>query len=83
MTMISKIANRHLSRQACIYVRQSTLAQVRSNQESTDRAAPVQPRPRAGRYVTPNVSSRDGQRASGAAPFGAASPMRSPGRPRP
>ena len=37
MTMISKIAHRHLSRQACIYVRQSTLAQVRSNQESTDR----------------------------------------------
>ena len=37
MTMISKIADRHLSRQACIYIRQSTLAQVRSNQESTDR----------------------------------------------
>jgi DNA invertase Pin-like site-specific DNA recombinase len=37
MTMISKIADRHLSRRACIYVRQSTLAQVRSNQESTDR----------------------------------------------
>ena len=37
MTMISKIADRHLSRRACIYIRQSTLAQVRSNQESTDR----------------------------------------------
>src|SRR6202158_1011888 len=37
MTMISKIADRPLSRQACIYVRQSTLAQVRSNEESTDR----------------------------------------------
>jgi DNA invertase Pin-like site-specific DNA recombinase len=37
MSMISKIADRHLSRQACIYVRQSTPAQVRSNQESTDR----------------------------------------------
>ena len=37
MTMITKIADRHLSRQACIYIRQSTLAQVRSNQESTDR----------------------------------------------
>ena len=35
--MMSKIADRHLSRQACIYVRQSTLAQVRFNQESTDR----------------------------------------------
>jgi len=32
-----KIADRHLSRQACIYIRQSTLAQVRFNQESTDR----------------------------------------------
>ncbi len=37
MTMNSKIADRHLSKQACIYVRQSTLAQVRFNQESTDR----------------------------------------------
>jgi DNA invertase Pin-like site-specific DNA recombinase len=37
MSMISKIADRHLSRQACIYIRQSTLAQVRSNQESTER----------------------------------------------
>jgi DNA invertase Pin-like site-specific DNA recombinase len=37
MTIISKIADRHLSRQACIYIRQSTLAQVRFNQESTDR----------------------------------------------
>jgi DNA invertase Pin-like site-specific DNA recombinase len=35
--MNSKIADRHLSKQACIYVRQSTLAQVRFNQESTDR----------------------------------------------
>jgi DNA invertase Pin-like site-specific DNA recombinase len=32
VSMISKIADRHLSRQACFYVRQSTLAQVRSNQ---------------------------------------------------
>jgi len=37
MSMISKIAEQHLSRQACIYIRQSTLAQVRSNQESTER----------------------------------------------
>lgn len=37
MSMISKIAERHLSRQACVYIRQSTLAQVRSNQESTER----------------------------------------------
>ncbi|HWP14607.1 MAG TPA: recombinase family protein, partial [Xanthobacteraceae bacterium] len=35
--MTMKIAERHLSRQACIYIRQSTLAQVRFNQESTDR----------------------------------------------
>jgi DNA invertase Pin-like site-specific DNA recombinase len=34
---IPMIADRHLSRQACIYIRQSTLAQVRFNQESTDR----------------------------------------------
>jgi DNA invertase Pin-like site-specific DNA recombinase len=37
MTLTSKIAERHLSKQACIYIRQSTLAQVRFNQESTDR----------------------------------------------
>jgi DNA invertase Pin-like site-specific DNA recombinase len=37
MIMKSKIADRHLSRQACIYIRQSTPAQVRWNQESTDR----------------------------------------------
>jgi DNA invertase Pin-like site-specific DNA recombinase len=37
MMMTSKIADRHLSKQACIYIRQSTLAQVRFNQESTDR----------------------------------------------
>ncbi|MBV8868745.1 MAG: recombinase family protein, partial [Acetobacteraceae bacterium] len=35
--MMSKIADRHLSRQACVYVRQSTPAQVRFNQESTER----------------------------------------------
>jgi len=37
MNMMSKIAERHLSRKACIYIRQSTLAQVRINQESTER----------------------------------------------
>src|ERR1700704_3760791 len=35
--MISKIADRHLSREACIYIRQSTPGQVRCNQESTER----------------------------------------------
>jgi DNA invertase Pin-like site-specific DNA recombinase len=37
MTLTSKIADRHLSKQAYIYIRQSTLAQIRFNQESTDR----------------------------------------------
>ena len=32
-----KIADHHLMRKACIYVRQSTMAQVRFNQESTER----------------------------------------------
>ena len=35
--LISKIADHHLSRKACIYIRQSTMAQVRFNQESTER----------------------------------------------
>ena len=33
----SKISDRHLSRMACVYIRQSTMAQVRFNQESTER----------------------------------------------
>src|SRR5260370_3515090 len=32
-----KIADHHLIRNACIYIRQSTMAQVRFNQESTER----------------------------------------------
>src|SRR6201984_623501 len=37
-TMLNpKIADHHLTRQACIYIRQSTPAQVRFNQESTER----------------------------------------------
>jgi DNA invertase Pin-like site-specific DNA recombinase len=33
----SKIGQQHLARKACIYIRQSTLSQVRFNQESTER----------------------------------------------
>ena len=32
-----KIADHHLMRKACIYIRQSTMAQVQFNQESTER----------------------------------------------
>jgi len=35
--MTSKITDQHLSRMACIYIRQSTPGQVRFNQESTER----------------------------------------------
>ena len=35
--LTSKIADQHLSRVACIYIRQSTQGQVRFNQESTER----------------------------------------------
>ena len=35
--MTAKITEQHLSRVACIYIRQSTPAQVRFNQESTER----------------------------------------------
>ena len=35
--LTSKIAEQHLSRVACIYIRQSTQGQVRFNQESTER----------------------------------------------
>ena len=37
MMITSKIAEQHLSRVACIYIRQSTQGQVRFNQESTER----------------------------------------------
>ena len=37
MTHHPQIAGQHLSKHACIYIRQSTPAQVRFNQESTDR----------------------------------------------
>jgi DNA invertase Pin-like site-specific DNA recombinase len=37
MMITSKIADHHLARQACIYIRQSTPGQVRFNQESTER----------------------------------------------
>src|SRR6516164_10186560 len=37
MMMNSKIADQHLARQACIYIRQSTMGQVRFHQESTER----------------------------------------------
>jgi DNA invertase Pin-like site-specific DNA recombinase len=35
--MTTKITDHHLSREACIYLRQSTLGQVRFNRESTER----------------------------------------------
>ncbi len=35
--MMNKIAERHLSREACVYIRQSTMGQVRFHQESTER----------------------------------------------
>jgi len=35
--MTAKITDQHLARQACIYIRQSTMGQVRCHQESTER----------------------------------------------
>ena len=40
--MISKVTPRHLEKPAYIYVRQSTLAQVRQHQESTERQYALQ-----------------------------------------
>ena len=37
LTIPSKIRAEHLNREALVYVRQSTMAQVRFNQESTQR----------------------------------------------
>lgn len=51
----AKIADHHLARQACIYIRQSTMAQVRLNQESTER----QYNPKR---FPPDLNRRDSQR---------------------
>ncbi|OBQ95796.1 MULTISPECIES: hypothetical protein [Mesorhizobium] len=37
MMTTSKISEHHLSREACVYIRQSTVGQVRFHQESTER----------------------------------------------
>lgn len=44
LTIPSKIRAEHLNREALVYVRQSTMAQVRFNQESTQRQYALQER---------------------------------------
>jgi len=47
MTEHSKITPAHLARQAIVYIRQSTTAQVEHNRESTERQYQLRPSPRS------------------------------------
>ena len=55
-----KIADHHLARQACIYIRQSTAAQVRFNQESTERQYNLADQARALGWIPEQIRILDG-----------------------
>ena len=58
--MKSKVEPRHLEKKAYIYVRQSTLAQVRHNQESTERQYALQDKARELGWAQPMIRILDG-----------------------
>ena len=58
-----KIADHHLARQACIYIRQSTNAQVRFNQESTERQYNLADQARALGWIPEQIRILDGDLA--------------------
>jgi DNA invertase Pin-like site-specific DNA recombinase len=58
--MNSKMADHHLARQACIYIRQSTLGQVRFNQESKERWHNLANRAKALGWMPERVRILDG-----------------------
>src|ERR1700756_1633482 len=59
----AKIADHHLSRQACIYIRQSTMAQVRLNQESTERQYNLEGQARSLGWAPEQIRILDGDLA--------------------
>ena len=58
-----KIADHHLARQACIYIRQSTPAQVRFNQESTERQYNLADQAKALGWIPEQIRILDGDLA--------------------
>src|ERR1700751_1369291 len=63
-TMLNpKIADHHLTRQACIYIRQSTPAQVRFNQESTERQYNLANQARSLGWIPEQIRILDGDLA--------------------
>src|ERR1700741_2358327 len=63
-TMLNaKIADHHLARQACIYIRQSTMAQVRLNQESTERQYNLEGQARSLGWAPEQIRILDGDLA--------------------
>jgi len=58
-----KIADHHLARQACIYIRQSTNAQVRFNQESTERQYNLADQAKALGWIPEQIRILDGDLA--------------------
>ena len=59
----AKIADHHLARQACIYIRQSTMAQVRLNQESTERQYNLEGQARSLGWAPEQIRILDGDLA--------------------
>src|ERR1700757_1295613 len=63
-TMLNaKIADHHLARQACIYIRQSIMAQVRLNQESTERQYNLEGQARSLGWAPEQIRILDGDLA--------------------
>jgi hypothetical protein len=57
-----KIADHHLMRKACIYIRQSTMAQVRFNQESTERQYNLADQAKSLGWMPEQIRILDGER---------------------
>ena len=58
----SKMADHHLARQACIYIRQSTPGQVRFNQESKERQYNLANQAKALGWMPEQIRILDGER---------------------
>jgi len=84
--MSAVISEQHRSRPAYIYVRQSTLAQVRHNQESTERQYALRDKALALGWTPPTVRTLDrdlgvsGAQAAGREDFKRLYAARRPGR---
>ena len=62
MLLNPKIADHNLMRKACIYIRQSTMAQVRFNQESTERQYNLADQAKSLGWMPEQIRILDGER---------------------